>query len=105
MATYGSVLDALADDTRRQILGALRNGPASVADLAGRLPVSRPAVSQHLKVLREARLVDFETHGTRNLYRLRPDGIAPLRAWLDDFWQEAMDSFEAHARRRHKEQP
>ena len=98
MATYETVLDALGDPTRRRIVDALRRGPASVADVAAVLPVSRPAVSQHLRVLRDCGLVDFESAGTRNLYRLKPDGLAELQAWLDGFWGAALDSFERHAR-------
>jgi DNA-binding transcriptional ArsR family regulator len=100
VATYESVLDALADTSRRRLLEQLAQGPASVADLAGGLPISRPAVSQHLRVLREAGLVDFDEHGTRNLYRLETAGLVALRDWLDRFWQDAMDAFAAHAHAR-----
>ena len=91
------MLDALGDPTRRRIVAELRRGPASVAQVAAVVPVSRPAVSQHLRVLRESGLVDFESAGTRNVYRLKPDGLAELRQWLDDFWGTALDGFEQYA--------
>nr|WP_189113662.1 metalloregulator ArsR/SmtB family transcription factor [Pilimelia terevasa] len=96
-------MDALADPTRREVLAALRGGPASVGELADRLPVSRPAVSQHLRVLRESGLVDFETAGTRNVYRLDPAGLRPLRAWLDEFGSTARDDLAAYAAARAQE--
>jgi DNA-binding transcriptional ArsR family regulator len=97
--TYEAVLEALGDSTRRQILQRLRAGPAAVNELAAAVPVSRPAVSQHLRVLHQTGLVRYDDIGTRNVYRLDPSGIAPLRDWLDDFWQTALDSFAAYARR------
>lgn len=97
MAAYEAVLDALADRTRREILEELTQGPAPVADLAGRLPVSRPAVSQHLKVLLGAGLVRFEEQGTRNVYRLDRSGFESLRTWLDRFWDDVLAAFEAYA--------
>ena len=93
MNTYESVLDALGDRTRRQIVEQLRRGPSSVAELAAGLPVSRPAVSQHLTVLKRSGLVSYEEHGTRNIYRLDPAGLSGLRAWLDGFWQTALASY------------
>lgn len=90
------VLDALGDPTRRAILDALRHGPQSVGALAGELPVSRPAISQHLKVLGAAGLVDHESRGTRNLYRVEPAGLDPLRSWLDEFWGDVLEAFAAH---------
>jgi DNA-binding transcriptional ArsR family regulator len=96
--TYESVLEALGDRTRRQIVASLRSGPASVGELAGRLPVSRPAISQHLRVLHQSRLVTFEEVGTRNLYRLDPAGLDELGTWLDGFWQNALDRFAEHVR-------
>jgi DNA-binding transcriptional ArsR family regulator len=91
--TYEAVLDALGDRTRRQIVEHLRRGPASVGELAARLPVSRPAVSQHLTVLRRSGLVRYEERGTRNIYRLDPAALGSLRGWLDSFWQTALDSY------------
>ena len=104
MATYQSVLDALGEETRRQILGMLRAGPASVASLAERLPVSRPAVSQHLRVLRENGLVTYEPIGTSNLYRLDTTGLETLRVWLDGFWDAALTSFATYAELTHREE-
>ena len=98
METYESVLEALGDRTRRQIVASLRSGPASVGELAGRLPVSRPAISQHLRVLHQSRLVTYDEVGTRNLYRLDTAGLDELGTWLDGFWQTALDPFAEHVR-------
>ncbi|HET6296303.1 MAG TPA: metalloregulator ArsR/SmtB family transcription factor [Kribbella sp.] len=105
MGTYGSltavgpVLDALGDPTRRAILDTLRrSGPSSVSGLAERVPVSRPAISQHLKVLGRAGLVDHEPQGTRNIYRVDRTGLDELRSRLDEFWGEALDAFADHIR-------
>jgi DNA-binding transcriptional ArsR family regulator len=92
--TYELALDALGDGTRRAVLGALRDGPRSVAEIAAELPVSRPAVSQHLKVLHGAGLVTYEPAGTRRLYRVEPDTLGELRAFFDRFWDEALASFK-----------
>ncbi|WIX78183.1 metalloregulator ArsR/SmtB family transcription factor [Amycolatopsis carbonis] len=98
MATYGSdQLSALADPSRRAIFEALREGPRAVGELAATLPISRPAVSQHLKVLKEAGLVLDQAAGTKRLYRLRPEGIAALRAYLDEMWSDALSSFARKA--------
>lgn len=97
MQTYDDVLDALGDVTRRSILDELRAGPRTVGALAERLPVSRPAVSQHLKVLHGAGLVSFEQRGTRNLYRLESKGFEALRGWLEDFWSTALEHFVRYA--------
>jgi DNA-binding transcriptional ArsR family regulator len=99
VSTNGVVLDALGDWTRRQILEALRRGPQSVGELAGGLPVSRPAVSQHLRVLKEAGLVVDRKEGTRRVYRVDPGGLAGIRAYFDSFWGEALDRFAAEARK------
>jgi DNA-binding transcriptional ArsR family regulator len=96
--TYEAVLEALGDRTRRQIVHRLRAGPLSVGELAAALPVSRPAVSQHLAVLRRGGLVSYEEHGTRNVYRLDPAGLSELRAWLDDFWETALDRYAERVR-------
>jgi DNA-binding transcriptional ArsR family regulator len=101
--TYKTALEALADPTRRRIFERLRTGPKAVGALAAGLPVSRPAVSQHLKVLKEAHLVQDETDGTRRVYRIDPKGLGPLRAWLDRFWDEALESFRAEAEKEEKE--
>jgi DNA-binding transcriptional ArsR family regulator len=96
--TYEAVLDALGDRTRRRILHRLRAGPVSVGELAATLPVSRPAVSQHLTVLRRSGLVSYEELGTRNVYRLDPAGLTELRAWLDGFWETALDRYADRVR-------
>jgi DNA-binding transcriptional ArsR family regulator len=102
--TYQGVLEALAEETRRQILGILQAGPAGVASLAERLPVSRPAVSQHLRVLRENGLVTYESAGTSNVYRLDTAGLESLRQWLDGFWDAALSSFTAYAELTHRKE-
>jgi DNA-binding transcriptional ArsR family regulator len=91
--TYEAILDALGDRTRRQIVDHLRAGPSSVGELAGKLPVSRPAVSQHLSVLKRSGLVTYEDRGTRNIYRLDSTALGSLRAWLDNFWQTGLDRY------------
>jgi DNA-binding transcriptional ArsR family regulator len=93
--TYGKVMDALGDPTRRAVFDRLRGGPRSVGELADGLPVSRPAVSQHLKVLKAAGLVRDEAAGTRRIYRLDPDGIDMLRTYLDRFWNRSLTAFKA----------
>ena len=86
---------ALADPTRRAVFERLAQGPRSVGDLAAGLPVSRPAVSQHLKVLKEAGLVSDEPRGARRVYQIDPQGLGQLRAWLDRFWDGALEAFKA----------
>ena len=98
METYEAVLEALGDRTRRQIVHRLRSGPQSVGELAAALPVSRPAVSQHLSVLRRSGLVSYEELGTRNVYRLDAAGIRELRTWLDGFWDVALDRYAQRVR-------
>jgi DNA-binding transcriptional ArsR family regulator len=90
-------LDALGDPTRRQVFELLRGGPRSVGELADELPVSRPAVSQHLRVLEGAGLVTHRRQGTRHLYELDTAGVAALRDWVDGFWSEALARFKAAA--------
>ncbi|MCD9880235.1 ArsR/SmtB family transcription factor [Streptomyces guryensis] len=97
MVTYEDALSALADPTRRAIFERLVDGPKAVGQLAEGLPVSRPAVSQHLKVLREAGLVVDRAVGTRRVYQLNPAGLGALRAWLDRFWDQALAAFTAAA--------
>jgi DNA-binding transcriptional ArsR family regulator len=96
--TYEAVLEALGHRTRRQIVHHLRAGPASVGELAAAIPVSRPAISQHLTVLRRSGLVSYEEFGTRNVYRLDPAGLSELRAWLDGFWEAALDHYAQRVR-------
>jgi DNA-binding transcriptional ArsR family regulator len=90
---------ALGDGTRRAIVLLLAAGPMSVGDLAAQLPVTRPAVSQHLKVLKDARLVSEEPIGTRRVYRLDAAGVAALREQLDDFWDRALSGFRSTVER------
>ena len=99
---FNSIFHALADPTRRQILEKLRAGPEPVGRLAAGLPISRPAVSQHLKVLREAGLVHEERLGTRHVYSVDLKGLAELRAYLDRFWDDVLLAFQAEARRRQR---
>lgn len=94
-----SALAALADPTRRRVFERLRAGPRSVGQVAEGLPVSRPAVSQHLAVLKAAGLVNDEADGTRRVYRIDPQGLGPIRAWLDQFWDDALAAFKAEAER------
>jgi DNA-binding transcriptional ArsR family regulator len=89
----GDGLDALGDRTRRAIVECLAEKPRAVGELAAALPVSRPAVSQHLKVLKDAGLVDERADGTRRIYRLNPAGVAALRDQLDTFWRRAMSGY------------
>ena len=95
MEAYEAGLTALADPTRRAIFERLSERPSAVGELADELPVSRPAVSQHLKVLKDAGLVRDEAAGTRRIYRLDPDGIDMLRTYLDRFWNRSLTAFKA----------
>jgi DNA-binding transcriptional ArsR family regulator len=97
--TYGVALAALADPTRRSVFERLQGGPASVGDIAADLPVSRPAVSQHLKVLKAAGLVRGEADGTRRVYEVDPTGLAELRGWIDRFWDDSLAAFKAEVER------
>jgi DNA-binding transcriptional ArsR family regulator len=99
---YGTALAVLADPTRRKVFERLRAGPRPVNLLAQGLPVSRPAVSQHLKVLKEAGLVEERSEGVRRIYSLRREGLMELREWLDSFWGEALDAFKLEAERSYK---
>ena len=94
---YALAMDALGDGTRREILERLRRGPLAVGELAKELPVSRPAVSQHLRVLKEASLVTERRNGTRHLYRVNTDGLAEVRDYLESFWSDVLAAFEAAA--------
>jgi len=95
VSTNVDALGALGDPTRRAIFEQLFDRPSAVGELAKRLPVTRPAVSQHLKVLKEAGLVTSRQDGNRRIYRLDPDGIAGLRDYLDRFWNTALAGFKA----------
>jgi DNA-binding transcriptional ArsR family regulator len=92
--TYALALTALADPTRRAVFERLRSAPASVGEIAAGLPVSRPAVSQHLKALRLAGLVTDRSEGARRVYYIDPDGLGELRRWLDQFWDGALEAFK-----------
>lgn len=96
------ILDALGDPTRRTVFWRLRGGDRSVGEIAEGMDVSRPAVSQHLKVLKEARLVVNRAEGTRRLYAVDEQGLKALRNWLDGFWDEALAAFKEAAERETK---
>jgi len=96
---YEMVLAVLADPTRRQVFERLRAGPCPVNAIAAGLPVSRPAVSQHLKVLKDAGLVEERSEGVRRIYSLRREGLLELREWLDSFWDDALLAFKIEAER------
>jgi len=95
VAAYGPALDALADPTRRAVCELLAEGPSPVGALADRLPVGRPAVSQHLKVLKDAGLVIHRPAGNRRIYQLDPNGVGALHAYLDRFWTKALAAYKA----------
>jgi DNA-binding transcriptional ArsR family regulator len=94
-----AALVALGDPTRQAIVALLHRGPRSVGELAGDLPVSRPAVSQHLRVLKDARLVRDEAVGTRRMYRLDPVGALAVRSYIERYWAFALQAFREHAER------
>jgi DNA-binding transcriptional ArsR family regulator len=98
--TYEEAMNALGDPTRRRIFEELARGPQPVGELAKTLPVSRPAVSQHLRVLKSAGLVAERPEGTRRVYRVDPDGLIALRAYFEGFWDSALANFKAEAERR-----
>jgi DNA-binding transcriptional ArsR family regulator len=97
VATYQDTLTALADPTRRSVFEHLASGPRAVSELAQGFSVSRPAVSQHLRVLKEAGLVVDRRDGTRHVYQVNPDGLSALRDYLDRFWDQALAAFKAAA--------
>jgi DNA-binding transcriptional ArsR family regulator len=97
MADATAALAALADPTRRRVFERLRTGPQPVGAIARGLPVSRPAVSQHLAVLKTAGLVTDRAEGTRRVYQIDPNGLGAIRAWLDQFWDEALIAFKQEA--------
>jgi DNA-binding transcriptional ArsR family regulator len=98
--TYENGFSALGDPTRRAIFERLARGPRAVGDLAREFPVSRPAVSQHLKVLKEAGLVIDEADGSRRVYRVNPHGVEAMRAYFDSFWTDALAAFRQAAERK-----
>lgn len=99
MSASSTKISVLGDATRRRILELLAQAPASVAEITGQVPVSRPAVSQHLRVLSEAGLVIHRVDGTRHLYQADPEGLAELRTYLDSLWETALGQFQADAHR------
>src|SRR5271166_6817003 len=101
---YDNALAALADPTRRLVFERLRAGPQAVGMIARGLPVSRPAVSQHLKVLKEAGLVTDRPEGTRRVYCIDPHGLGALRQWLDQFWDQALTAFQSEVERGAREE-
>jgi DNA-binding transcriptional ArsR family regulator len=100
--TYARALVALADPTRRRVFEKLNAGPKSVGALARGLPVSRPAVSQHLRVLKDAGLVADRPEGTRRVYYIDPNGLGTLRRWLDQFWGAALEAYAEEVARAEK---
>jgi DNA-binding transcriptional ArsR family regulator len=101
--TYAmAALTALSDPTRREILERLRGGPRAVGEIAAAMPISRPAVSQHLKVLKESGLVAETRQGTRHYFTIAPDGIAALRSYLDELWSDALAAFTRHVQQEQK---
>lgn len=96
------LLDLVGDGTRRTILEMLRERPRSVGELASELPVSRPAVSKHLRLMLEAGLVGVTQIGTRRIYRIRPEGFASIVRYWDGFWSAALDEFKHYAERGHR---
>jgi DNA-binding transcriptional ArsR family regulator len=100
---YDKTLAALADPTRRRVFERLRSGPRAVGAIARGMPVSRPAVSQHLKALKEAGLVADRPEGTRRVYYIDPHGLGSLRRWLDQFWDEALAAFQSQVELEAKE--
>ena len=97
MTNTNRIFGALHDPTRRAVLERLRQGPRPVGEIARGLPVTRPAVSQHLKVLKEAGLVADRSEGTRRIYYIDPRGLGAMRAWLDRFWESALAAFAEEA--------
>ena len=91
---YDKTFAALADPSRRAVLQRLKAGPAAVVDIARHMPVSRPAVSQHLKALKDAGLVADRADGARRIYFIDPKGLAAVRRWLDEFWDEALAAYQ-----------
>jgi DNA-binding transcriptional ArsR family regulator len=102
---YGEAIAALADPTRRTVFERLRGGPRPVVEIARGLPVSRPAVSQHLRVLKEAGLVHERREGTRNFYSVDGDALVELREYFENFWEEALAAFKEAAEKGAADEP
>lgn len=105
MTNLSTALAALSDPTRRTIFERVAANPSAVGDLARGLPVSRPAVSQHLRVLKDAGLVSDTAEGTRRIYRLDPRGIGAVRDWLDQFWSDRLADFAQYVETHPEEKP
>jgi DNA-binding transcriptional ArsR family regulator len=103
VTTYQAAFAALADPTRSEVFELIAERPTSVGELAAQLPVSRPAVSQHLKVLKEAGLVSDVARGTRRVYRVNPEAVAMLRDYLDLFWRRSLATFKTVAEETHRD--
>jgi DNA-binding transcriptional ArsR family regulator len=103
MTNADRALAALSDPTRRQVFERLRTGGLAVGEIARNLPVSRPAVSQHLKVLKDAGLVTDRADGARRVYHIDPKGLGAVRAWLDQFWDVALQAYAAEVEHPEKE--
>ncbi|MDB4922092.1 helix-turn-helix transcriptional regulator [Mucilaginibacter sp.] len=104
MSVCEKAFNALGDPTRRLIFEKLRDRPLAVVDIADGLPVSRPAVSQHLKVLREAKLISIHQHGTKNICQIDREGVLAMRNYLDKFWDKALAAFKSTAEKTEKEE-
>src|SRR5947209_13500727 len=104
MTNASAAFSALYDPTRRAVFESLRDGPRPVGEIARGLPVTRPAVSQHLKVLKGAGLVADRSEGTRRIYYIDPKGLGAMRAWLDQFWDSALSAFAEEVERASKEE-
>jgi DNA-binding transcriptional ArsR family regulator len=104
MTNADRAFSALYDPTRRAVFERLRSGPQAVGEIARGLPVTRPAVSQHLKVLKEAGLVVDRSEGTRRIYHIDPNGLGAIRAWVDQFWDSALAAFAAEVERTAKKE-
>ena len=102
ISNYEKAFNALGDPTRRAIFEKLRTSPLAVVDIADGLPVSRPAVSQHLKVLRDAKLISINQQGAKNIYQVNREGILAMRSYLDKFWDEALAAFKLIAEQEEK---
>ncbi len=99
------VLDALGNPVRRQILGMLSRGPMVVGEIAGRLPISRPAVSKHLRIMKDARLVKSRPEGTQSVFELEATGFEEASAWLDQFWDDALSRYKLLAENTEQSEP
>ena len=99
MANASAQFSALSDPTRREVFQRLRSGALSVGEIAHGLPVTRPAVSQHLRVLKDAGLVTDRAEGTRRVYQIDPRGLGAMRAWLDQFWDAALHAYAAEVKK------